>query len=317
MINNSIRLMFLCLFFSSFLVQAKEQYIEVNDIIIKRDLMSVFVLPNESLRVSFPVDDQLIIESGSIQFVENLDVSTSDETDKIKNFNQVFVAKTPEETGIYDVYVLGFLEEKQIHLQVVVMVPFKEIQNGFLEEYRIDEYPKVPFRGLKSYEHPAGFVRITEEMLNKKVSQHFTFQQFLCKQHSGYPKFIVVQTTMLQMLESFFDFVVYSGYEIESFGVISAYRTPFYNRMINNGRYSRHQYGDAMDLFIDENRDGRLDDLNNDQKITMADVDVLYNLAIEFQKSSEIYIGGIGKYRPKSIHGGFVHMDNRGYMARW
>jgi len=59
-----------------------------------------------------------------------------------------------------------------------------------------------------------------------------------------------------------------------------------------------------------------MDDLNGDGKLTIADVDVLYKLFEKFQKQSR-YTGGIGRYIPAAHHGGFVHIDNRGFTARW
>ena len=42
------------------------------------------------------------------------------------------------------------------------------------------------------------------------------------------------------------------GYRCDSFHVMSGYRTPYYNKAIGNVKYSRHIYGGAADIFIDE-----------------------------------------------------------------
>ena len=46
---------------------------------------------------------------------------------------------------------------------------------------------------------------------------------------------------------------------------MSGYRTPFYNRSIGNQtRFSRHVYGDAADIYADDDGDGKMDDLDGD-----------------------------------------------------
>lgn len=55
------------------------------------------------------------------------------------------------------------------------------------------------------------------------------------------------------MLEFILEKVNAQGYRWETFCVMSGYRTPYYNKAIGNVRYSRHLWGDAADIFIDEN----------------------------------------------------------------
>jgi hypothetical protein len=77
-------------------------------------------------------------------------------------------------------------------------------------------------------------------------------------------------------------------------------------------------YGDAMDIYIDNNNDGRMDDLNGDGRIDIGDARVLAAAADRVEKKYPSLIGGIGVYRPKGgAHSGFVHIDTRGFRARW
>jgi uncharacterized protein YcbK (DUF882 family) len=100
---------------------------------------------------------------------------------------------------------------------------------------------------------------------------------------------------------------------------MSGFRTPAYNTAIDNVRYSRHQWGGAADIFIDEDRDGVMDDLNGDGKVTGADADFLYDLFDSLQERDEYvgFIGGLGRYGATANHGPFVHVDARGFKARW
>ena len=84
--------------------------------------------------------------------------------------------------------------------------------------------------------------------------------------------------------------------------------------------YSRHLWGDASDIFIDQDpRDGIMDDLNKDGRINIDDAMVLYEIIDELCGESwfEPFTGGLGKYGPNHLHGPFVHVDVRGCKARW
>ena len=93
---------------------------------------------------------------------------------------------------------------------------------------------------------------------------------------------------------------------------MSGYRTPAYNRALGNVPYSRHEWGSAADIFIDEDHDGRMDDLNGDGRSDYRDAELIYNL---FQTAG--VEGGMGKYRRTEGHGPFVHDDVRDRRARW
>ena len=103
--------------------------------------------------------------------------------------------------------------------------------------------------------------------------------------------------------------------------MVSAFRTPSYNESGGDpsGRaaLSRHMYGDAMDIAVDNDGDGRMDDLNGDGQVTVADARVIGEAAERVEKAHPELVGGIGIYAPTGAHSGFVHIDTRGYRARW
>jgi hypothetical protein len=111
------------------------------------------------------------------------------------------------------------------------------------------------------------------------------------------------------------------GYQARTLSIMSGYRTPYYNRAIGNRTtYSRHLWGDAADIFIDEEpRDGRMDDLNQDGVIDTHDADVIYQLIENASgpRVQKILMGGLARYRETSSHGPFIHVDARGSYARW
>ncbi|MEJ2893283.1 D-Ala-D-Ala carboxypeptidase family metallohydrolase [Pseudoalteromonas sp. B5MOD-1] len=218
----------------------------------------------------------------------------------------------PENAGFYSLVLSNNKTSKR--LLVIVKKPFNA-NNKQLNNYQIGLYP-APYKGYTQYSAPNGFIEIFKKDLTRQLTPHVQVKNVICKQVSGFPKYLYVNNDGLMMLEELLTFVQNEGIKVSKFAFISGYRTPHYNRSIGNGKHSRHQYGDAFDLYIDEDGDGRMDDLNGDGKLTIADVDVLYKVFEKFQKQSR-YNGGIGRYKPASHHGGFVHIDNRGFTARW
>ncbi|RZF81259.1 MULTISPECIES: D-Ala-D-Ala carboxypeptidase family metallohydrolase [unclassified Pseudoalteromonas] len=218
----------------------------------------------------------------------------------------------PGNAGFYSLVLSNNKTSKR--LLVIVKKPFNA-SNKQLNNYQIGLYP-APYKGYTQYSAPNGFIEIFEKDLTRQLTPHVQVKNVICKQVSGFPKYLYVNNDGLMMLEELLTFVQNEGIKVSKFAFISGYRTPHYNRSIGNGKHSRHQYGDAFDLYIDEDGDGRMDDLNGDGKLTIADVDVLYKVFEKFQKQSR-YNGGIGRYKPASHHGGFVHIDNRGFTARW
>jgi uncharacterized protein YcbK (DUF882 family) len=206
-------------------------------------------------------------------------------------------------------------------LEAMPDVPVSAIENGVLNGYVIGGDPAPHSRPEKHhlYQQPTAFIEVTAENRSQAVSAHFRLEQFLCKQVSGYPKYLVLQPSLLELLERLMTHLKGEGYAISTLGVISGYRTPWYNKKIGNTPNSRHVYGDAMDFFIDRDGDGRMDDLDGDGRLTNADIDLLYELVDEFrrQPANSDLIGGVGRYYPNARHGGFIHVDTRGYRARW
>jgi uncharacterized protein YcbK (DUF882 family) len=101
---------------------------------------------------------------------------------------------------------------------------------------------------------------------------------------------------------------------------MSAYRTPSYNAAIGNvTTYSRHAYGDAADVLVDNDGDGIMDDLNHDGRHNAADARVLSAIVDELHETSAFaeLIGGVGTYGPAPGHGPFVHVDVRGFSVEW
>ena len=76
-------------------------------------------------------------------------------------------------------------------------------------------------------------------------------------------------------------------------------------------------YGDASDIFIDNDGNGWMDDLNRDGKLNIRDAEVILAAVDRVEREHPGLIGGAGVYAATSGHGPFIHIDVRGYRARW
>jgi hypothetical protein len=76
-------------------------------------------------------------------------------------------------------------------------------------------------------------------------------------------------------------------------------------------------YGDAMDIAVDNDRNGVMDDLNGDGSITLADARVIGQAVDRVEKKYPSLVGGMHYYPPTGGHRGMVHIDTRGNRARW
>ena len=223
--------------------------------------------------------------------------------------------KAPAAPGLYPLEIAS--DTARMTLNAFVMAPFERVRDGTLNGYRIGKYPDRPLRGLEAYRNPRGFVEMTPENENTRISPHFRLVQFKCKQDGGPPRYVVLQEQLLLMLERVLAEVNSRGYASDTLHVMSGYRTPMYNAAIRNVKYSRHQWGDGADIFVDANpEDGMMDDLDGNGKVDFGDAGVLYRI-IEEMGDEESGRSGLARYPATSAHGPFVHLDLRGYRARW
>jgi hypothetical protein len=208
-------------------------------------------------------------------------------------------------------------------VSLLVMKPFSAKVDGRIGSYRLGNWPnegRTP--RSPSYATPKGFIEVTRDNFGTRVSEHFTVGQFLTKdQGDVWPKYLVLDRRLLDKLELTIAELHRMGHPVQNFSIMSGFRTPQYNeRGVGAGgrsSVSRHQYGDASDVYPDDNKDGRMDDLNRDGRIDLKDAHILAAAAEAVEKNNPQLVGGIGIYPATSAHGPFVHIDARGTRARW
>jgi hypothetical protein len=225
----------------------------------------------------------------------------------------------PSEPGLYPLRLSRDSDVDTMLFNVFVMVPAAEAQGEYLRGYRIGIYPRDPLKRLAFYGRPQGFIRADSISAAALVSPHFRLGQFICKQSRGLPAYLLLKERLLLKLETVLAQVNEKGLACDSFHVMSGYRTPYYNHVLGNVKFSAHQWGGAADIFIDRDGDGIMDDVNGDGRSDGADSEWLFDI-IDKMSLNEFYLpylGGVGKYNRNESHGPFVHVDVRGFRAVW
>ena len=172
------------------------------------------------------------------------------------------------------------------------------------------------------YQPPSGYIEVTQDNADTRVSEHFKLRDFLTHdQPNVWPKYVVLQMRNVDKLELVLSDLSQRGIDVSGVKVMSGFRSPQYNAGggVTTGRagLSRHMYGDAADIFIDSNHDGVMDDLNHDGKINIEDSRVIQAAVDRVEAAHPELVGGAGVYPAESGHGPFIHIDSRGYRARW
>lgn len=226
--------------------------------------------------------------------------------------------RAPREPGLYSIRIVDRYAGETACINAFVMRPYNGGRD--INGYRVGGYPRQLLHGDPAYKAPRGFIEVTADVRDMWLSPSFRLDQFLCKQAKADPEYVLVQPRLLLKLEYLLARARERGIRASTFQILSAFRTPWYNANIGNEtRYSRHAYGDAADIFVDENGDGRMDDLDGDGRVTPRDADVLYELVEDSMHDDDYqpFVGGLGLYAHTRHAGPFVHIDARGTAIRW
>ena len=205
----------------------------------------------------------------------------------------------------------------------IELLPFSEKRDGRVGAYTVGRFPgerrgtRHPQWGL-----PSGFVSVTPELLSLAISTHLTLGDFvsLRDQRDVWPRPLVLDLRLVDKLELVLAALRDAGHRDPRFHVMSGFRTPsvtMRNARTAQAPDSRHQYGDAADVIVDADGDGRMDDLTKDGRVDVADARYLVRIVLAVEEAHPDLVGGIGLYRGGGRSGPFVHIDARGERARW
>ncbi len=207
---------------------------------------------------------------------------------------------------------------------LITLLPFTSKARGRVGDYRVGWWP-AERRRLRStaYENPNGFIRVTPDNEDTPVSEHFRLRDFLTHdQQDVWPKYIVLREALVDKLELIIDDLASHGHPGANLVVMSGFRTPAYNSLGvgargGRARDSRHQFGDAADIYVDDDGDGVMDDLNRDGRIDSRNARVLLASVDRVEAAHPELVGGAGVYRGAKGHGPFLHVDVRGEAVQW
>jgi uncharacterized protein YcbK (DUF882 family) len=208
-------------------------------------------------------------------------------------------------------------------LSVITMRPVSEKQRGRIGLYYIGNWPGEKRRNVKAnYANPSGFIEVTPQNERTNVSEHFRLRDFLTHDQEGvWPKYLVLELKLVDKLELVLSDLAARGYDVSGVTVMSGFRTPQYNTGGGDPRgraaLSRHMYGDAADIFIDDDHNGTMDDLNHDRRVNIRDAQVILAAVDRVEREHPELVGGTGVYVASGGHGPFIHIDTRGFRARW
>ena len=239
---------------------------------------------------------------------------------KMKSHGLVVEWTAPKAYGVHpmDVDIFDVPSQKiltRVRVMGIVMIPFEWTSKARREPY-LKLFKKRLRAGLNIQELLPGFISVTRYNTDMFISPHFRLGQFTCKEDKKFPKLIALNYKLVNKLEILLSRLNKGRIRCRQLAVLSGYRSPGYNHTIGNVRFSRHQFGEAADVFVDENHDGRMDDLNHDGKINIQDAKVLLKF-VDVLDNGGIHPGGAAAYSATKLHGPFVHIDVRGYKARW
>lgn len=279
--------------------------IRVKGLYVDSDIFFATVLPRKTLTIEIipnsPVTDVRWHVSGGR-------VSSSG------GLSRNFVA--PSRPGYYPIEVKARMRVRAVtaRIQVFVMTPATQVRNGMLEGYRIGVYPDPNNKHGKIYQPPPGFIRVTRETVDLPISEHYRLGTFLCPGGNRFPKFLVLNEALILKLEK----VTHEFHRLRllrgRISFLSTYRSPAYNVKPGQARYSRHMWGSALDMFIDEHgKPGWMDDLNRDGKVDIKDAILMFKVIDAMSRRGALkgMEGGLGIYPGTQNHGPFIHMDVR------
>lgn len=276
----------------------------------------VFSVPPPVRRASVPesvtVADSLFGESGALRFR----TLTPAEAIAVPGFIAAYGESAIREPGVRTVTARGGTS-----FAFLVLRPFAEKRGELLGGYRLGRWPAERWLMNRRYFNPDGFVEVTEANASLPLTAHFTLGDFVTHdQGDVWPKYVVLEERLFDKLELVLQQLNRSQVGTRRVRVLSGFRAPYYNdRGVGEGmaRSSRHQYGDAVDLVVDDDGDGRMDDLNRNGRADVGDTAPIAKAIAAVERAHPSLVGGLGTYAAMGPSGPFVHIDVRGVSARW
>jgi hypothetical protein len=271
------------------------------------ELKLAFAMPSEE--ISYPLDVHGDPTALQYAWIRNGDSTLATEAQPLTGDK----VSAPPNAGFYRLALMKAGQKRAVEgLTLAVLVPFEEKEGAMLHGYRIGTYLAERARGKTP--PPTGFLQITPADVDIPITKHLKVGDFLNHDQQGvWPSFAAVNPKLLDKLELVIQEIArwhgdkaIADIEID---VHSGFRAPEHNQRVRRAASdSQHQYGDAADVAIDANGDG---------KITAIDSRMV-GLAVEIvELKHPDLVGGLGIYTTGHSSTNYVHIDVRGRRARW
>ena len=220
------------------------------------------------------------------------------------------VLRAPVRPGAFWLVVSrGGVTDTLADLAVLVEHPMPNTMATGINGYHLGRWPKAS-DGIV----PRGFIEVSERISDFPLSPHLRLSDFVVHDaQDEFPKYLHVRESLLDKLELVVDEIAQMrGRSPASvtLHVASGFRSPAHNgELSGTAQDSRHMYGDAADIAIDANNDGKLTEI--DARLVAAAAEVV-------ERKYPDLVGGIGLYITTEGAGWpYVHIDTRGHRARW
>jgi len=195
--------------------------------------------------------------------------------------------------------------EEMIDKQFSKLKYVKYNNTKYLNGYKLGKYPKNSPWYLKT---PSFLIEVNKENRNLKIGR-FKLDDFTQHLPKRYPKYLALEKKLIIKLEMLIEDLERNGFNVNEFEIMSGFRGPWYNKKVGGAKYSTHMYGLAVDILVgDVNRDGKKD---------IEDAKIVYKFLDKIDKTKKELVGGAAIYEETKFHEEFIHMDVRGYYARW
>jgi hypothetical protein len=270
-----------------------------------------FALPGDSLAVPLALAD----EPAAFRYLW-LRVADSSQVESTRPMAAGAPLVAPAEPGFYRLALDRHGDRRIVDGVVLsVLVPFSEKQGSTLRGFRIGSYVGERLGGAARRALPEGFFPVDSVALSLPVSDHLTLRDILTTPDIpslGYPQYATLDLRLVEKLELVLREVERLAGADEAaphLTINSGFRPPSYNRTVSGAApNSRHQYGDAADVRVDVNRDGRF---------SIAELRLVARAVSAVERAHPDLVGGLGLYTSKRYRSPYVHIDARGKTARW
>ena len=185
------------------------------------------------------------------------------------------------------------------------VIPFQKIDKGYLAEAGITaKWKRVlskrswyVVRGKQAFQYLVWNFRIEDFMTKDNA-----WEVNRTNPDAGHIQYLCLDRRVLHRLMDLLDYMHEQKLDITKVLIKHGFRYPSYNARIGGAKKSRHQFGEAIDLFIgDVNRDGRADEEDKAPLLAILDTKIIGDG------------GGVGRYPDSHV----IHLDVRGFRARW